>query len=133
MMNDEQLVYQILEDILLMNSQYKRYPNDELSPECSQPSIYFYAHHKNVIYLPLVSNRLQPSKAGIPDNPGSRPPRDPSAPATTLSRVIFILQSQTRTRPELSSSFSPSHSLVQSYLHPSVPTTTSSRVIFIFQ
>ena len=67
-------------------------------------------------YSISLTSRLQPSKAGIPDNPGSRPPRDPSAPATTLSRVIFILQSQTRPRPELSSSFSPSHDLVQSYL-----------------
>ena len=57
-------------------------------------------------------SRLQPSKAGIPDNPGSRPPRDPSAPATTLSRVIFILQSQPRPRPELSLSFNNIHGLV---------------------
>ena len=60
----------------------------------------------------------------------------PRKPGSQIIRGLGLretLQPQPRPCPELSSSFSPRHELVQSYLHPSVPATASSRVIFIFQ
>ena len=72
----------------------------------------------------------------IPSGYGFIPDCSPRKPGSQIIRGLGLretLQPQPRPCPELSSSFSLRHDLVQSYLHPSVSATTSSRVIFILQ